>query len=140
MHVFAGFYLAIIFMLAHAIEDVHFPKPEPSGSLENDWFVHQMCTTANFCAGSRLAAFLSGGLNQQVEHHLFPNICSVHYPEMKKIVQETAEEFGIPYYNKPSFYSAIRSHVSFLKKMGRIKDYAPQPPQEVRVGEKASAA
>ncbi|WMJ72303.1 acyl-CoA desaturase [Cytophagaceae bacterium ABcell3] len=127
MHMFAGFYLAIVFMLAHGIEEVHFPQPQPSGVLENDWFVHQMYTTANFCSNSKLAAFLTGGLNQQIEHHLFPNICSIHYPKLGAIVRQTAKEHNMPYYDKPTFFDALKSHYSFLRKVGREKDYKPEP-------------
>jgi len=122
-HLIAGFYLAIVFMLAHAVEGVHFPIPESTGIIENDWAIHQLYTTANFCTGSKVAAFLTGGLNQQVEHHLFPNMCSTHYPAIAKIVQETAAEYHLPYYDKPTFAEAIKSHVTFMYHMGREKDY-----------------
>ncbi|MBX7241222.1 MAG: acyl-CoA desaturase [Bacteroidia bacterium] len=126
MHMVSGFYLAIVFMLAHAVEDVHFPVPEATGVVENDWFIHQMYTTANFASDSRIASFLTGGLNQQVEHHLFSTTCSIHYRPLSKIVRQTAEEFGVPYYDAPTFWSALVSHFKFLKAMGREKDYSPK--------------
>jgi linoleoyl-CoA desaturase len=134
-HLVAGFYLAIVFALAHEVEDVHFPLPQMNGTVENEWLMHQLYTTANFCTGSQVAAFLTGGLNQQVEHHLFPNICTIHYPALAKIVQETAREFNLPYYDKPSFLSALKSHYTFLKKMGREKDYVPASVAGQKVGE-----
>lgn len=113
----SGFYLSIVFMLAHAVEETRFLQAPITGVLENDWYIHQLYTTANFSAGNRLAAFLTGGLNQQIEHHLFPAICTIHYPAIAGIVKTTAAEFGIPYYNS-SFWAALRSHFRLLKKRG----------------------
>ncbi len=128
MHFCAGFVLGIIFMLAHIVETTHFPTPDDSGSLENSWAVHQLYTTSNFARKSRLAGFITGGLNMQVEHHLFPNICSIHYRHLAPIVKKTAHEYGIPYLEEPSFWSALGSHVRFLKKIGRTENYVPVPP------------
>jgi linoleoyl-CoA desaturase len=125
MHFFAGMTLALIFMLAHVVEQTHFPQPDIEGSLENSWAVHQLYTTANFSKGSELALFLTGGLNLQVEHHLFPNICSIHYKELSPIVEQTAREFGLPYLQNRTFLTALASHVRFLKKMGQSEDYEP---------------
>ena len=125
MHFVAGVTVAVIFMLAHVVEITHFPIPDQNGSLENSWAVHQLYTTANFAADSPLAAFITGGLNQQVEHHLFPNICSIHYPKLAPIIRETAHEFGIPYLEYPTFVESFRSHVRFLKRVGREKNYEP---------------
>lgn len=124
MHYVEGFTLAVIFMLAHIVEETHFLLPNQNGMLEHSRMVHQLYTTANFSVKSRLTGFLTGGLNAQVEHHLFPNICSIHYRSISGIVRETAEEFGLPYYES-SFFGAIRSHLRFLKKMGRHEKYIP---------------
>jgi linoleoyl-CoA desaturase len=129
MHFFAGFVLGIIFMLAHIVETTHFPTPDNSGSLENSWAVHQLYTTSNFARKSRLAGFITGGLNMQVEHHLFPNICSIHYRQIAPIVKKTAHEFGIPYLEEPSFWTALASHVRFLKRVGREENYKPVAPK-----------
>jgi linoleoyl-CoA desaturase len=118
MHFVAGMALAIIFMLAHAVEETHFPLPNKEGNMPDSFAVHQLYTTANFSSRNRLASFLTGGLNSQIEHHLYPNICSIHYPAISKIVKETAQEFNHPYYES-SFGEALKSHVRFLKKMGR---------------------
>lgn len=126
MHAVSGFYLAIIFMLAHAVEEVHFPLPDEKGIVNDDWVIHQMHTTANFSSQSKLASFFTGGLNQQIEHHLFANICSVHYLELSKIVKRTSAEFGVPYYDIPTFWHAIRSHYRFLLKLGHKQEYVPK--------------
>lgn len=118
MHYIEGITLALIFMLAHLVEKAQFPTPNTTGSMENSWAIHQMHTTANFARKSNLAFFICGGLNFQVEHHLFANICHIHYPAISEIVKETAEEFGIPYLDSPSFGSALASHYRFMKAMG----------------------
>lgn len=126
MHYVAGFTIAIIFMLAHVVEETHFPMPDQTGSLENSFAVHQLYTTADFARKSWLAGFLTGGLNFQVEHHLFPHICHIHYPAISKIVEDTAKEYGVPYFANKTFIGAIGSHVRFLKKMGRMEKYVPK--------------
>lgn len=124
-HFVEGFYLAVVFMLAHVVEDTHFPMPSTEGSIENTWAIHQLYTTANFSSKSRLMFYLTGGLNLQVEHHLFPNICSIHYMPLAQIVHETAHEFGLPYINYEKFGGAFVSHIRFLKEIGRIDRYKP---------------
>lgn len=126
MHAVSGFYLAIIFMLAHAVEEVHFPLADEEGVVKDDWIVHQMYTTANFATRSWLAGFLTGGLNTQIEHHLFANICSVHYRSISKIVKQTSEEYNVPYFDIPSFGAAIASHYRFLKNIGTKENYQPK--------------
>ena len=121
MHLVAGITLAVIFALAHLVEKVHFPKPNTKGTIENSWVEHQLHTTANFSSSSTLTSFFTGGLNTQIEHHLFPNICSIHYKSIAPIVKQTALEFNQPYIEYPSFCSALMSHIRFLKKMGRNK-------------------
>lgn len=123
MHFFAGITLALIFMLAHVVEQTHFPQPTPEGSLENSWATHQLYTTANFSRKSKVSLFFTGGLNLQVEHHLFPNICSIHYHAIAPIVEQTAKDFGLPYLYNQTFSSALASHVRFLKKMGQTEKY-----------------
>lgn len=118
MHMVEGFLLAIIFMLAHVVEEASFPLPDTEGKVENSWAGHQLRTTANFACDSNLAFFICGGLNFQVEHHLFPMICHIHYPAIRKIVKETASEFNLPYLEHPTFFGAIRSHRRLLKRLG----------------------
>lgn len=126
MHFVSGFYLAIIFMLAHAVEEVHFPLPDDEGVIEDDWVIHQMHTTANFATNSWLVGFLTGGLNTQIEHHLFANICSIHYRSIAKIVKETSLEYNVPYLDIPTFGAAVSSHFKFLKALGEKEVYTPK--------------
>ena len=81
--------------------------------------MHQLLTTANFAAGNKFITWMTGGLNYQIEHHLFPNICHIHYPKLAPIVKATAEEFKIPYHNKASFREALRSHARMLRMLGK---------------------
>ncbi|WP_035845870.1 fatty acid desaturase family protein [Crocinitomix catalasitica] len=118
MHLIAGFTLAIVFQPAHVIPDTQFPVPETDLTIENNWAIHQLQTTANFAPKSRILYWLIGGLNYQIEHHLFPNICHVHYKKLSVIVKQTAKEYGIPYYSEPTFISAIISHGKMLKQLG----------------------
>jgi linoleoyl-CoA desaturase len=107
-----------VFILAHVVPDAAFPKASEDLKIENNWAIHQLETTSNFGPKSRIFQWFIGGLNYQVEHHLFPNICHVHYKKLSVIVRETALEFGIPYYSEPTFFSAIKSHAIMLKKLG----------------------
>jgi linoleoyl-CoA desaturase len=121
MHYVAGFILSIVFQPAHVINDTVFPQADESGNLENTWAVHQLYTTANFAPKNRLLSWYVGGLNFQVEHHLFPMVCHVHYRALSKMVKETAEEFGLPYYCEKTFASALINHGKLLKRLGREK-------------------
>jgi linoleoyl-CoA desaturase len=118
MHYIAGFLLAIIFQPAHVIEGTEFPLPDETNMLENNWAVHQLLTTTNFGNRSRWFSWYVGGLNFQIEHHLFPNICHVHYRKIASIVQETAHEFGLPYKSARTFMHALGSHARLLKQLG----------------------
>lgn len=120
MHMTTGITLALVFQMAHVVEGMEFPEPHEDGMLENEFFVHQLKTTANFSRKSKIATWICGGLNLQVEHHLFPHICHTHYPAISDIVKRTAQEFGIPYHENTSFWSALASHVRHLRKVGYI--------------------
>jgi linoleoyl-CoA desaturase len=119
MHLAEGFVLGLVFQLAHVVEGMDFPEPTDEGVIEETWAVHQMRTTANFAMKSKIAAFFCGGLNFQVEHHLFPMICHVHYPDIAPIVKKTAEDFGVPYHHNETFMQAIGSHFRMLDRFGK---------------------
>ena len=119
MHYVAGFILAIIFQPAHVIDGTEYPMPDDEGQLENSWAIHQLITTTNFATRNYLFSWYVGGLNMQVEHHLFPNICHVHYRKIGKIVRQTAEDFGLPYKDVPTFFGALAMHARMLKELGK---------------------
>lgn len=118
MHYIAGFMLAIIFQPAHVIEGTEFPLPAADNVLENNWAVHQLLTTTNFGNDSRWFSWYVGGLNFQIEHHLFPNICHVHYRRIQPIVKQTAQDFGLPYKSTRTFLEALLKHARLLKQLG----------------------
>lgn len=119
MHYVAGFILAVIFQPAHVMETSAFPTPDKAQVVDENWSVHQLKTTCNFAPNNRLLSWYVGGLNYQIEHHLFPNICHVHYRKISKIVRQTAEEFNIPYISYRTFWSALVSHGRMLYVLGR---------------------
>jgi len=135
MHLVQGLVLGLVFQLAHVVEGTSFPLPNTEGNIEDAWAEHQMRTTANFATRSKVISFFCGGLNFQIEHHLFPKVCHVHYPAISKIVRQTAKEFNLPYIENSSFFEALISHYRILRKLGkesyRKKQLAPQP-TEVR--------
>ncbi len=114
-----GLVIAVVFQLAHVVEGASFPETGPEDThIENNWAVHQLETTANFSTRSKFVFWLTGGLNYQVEHHLFPKISHIHYPEVSKIVKDVCRKFQVTYLEYPSVGSAIRAHVSYLKSLG----------------------
>lgn len=114
----AGLVLTVVFQLAHIVENVAFPLPNEEGQIDNSFLKHQLTTTCNFAVNSWLVGFLFGGLNFQVEHHIFPHVCHTHLRKISPIVKQTAHEFGLPYHENPSFLAAVISHFKTLKKLG----------------------
>ena len=119
MNVAMSLVLGLVFQLAHVVENTEIVEAGMENKMEDSWAVHQLKTTANFASKSKIASFLCGGLNMQVEHHLFPKICHIHYPELSVIVRQTAADFNLPYHENKTFASAIKSHYYFLKRLGR---------------------
>ena len=118
MHFAAGFILSFVFQLAHTVEEVEHPE-DSNINPATQFAVHQLATTNNFATKNWLVTFFTGGLNFQVEHHLFPGISHVHYPNISKIVRETAAEFKVNYFEHKTFGKAVKSHLGFLKDMGK---------------------
>lgn len=117
---FAGVVLSIVFQLAHTVEHTHFPQANiETGKMEDEWAVHQLKTTANFATRNRFISWWVGGLNFQVEHHLFPRISHVHYPEISKIIKKACQDFNVPYIEYPKMRTAVVSHVTHLKNLSR---------------------
>lgn len=113
-----GFTVALIFQLAHIVECVHFPELDEDGVIHNQWGVHELLTTANFATQSTFLSHALGGLNFQVEHHLFPHIAHSHYKQISPIVRQTAREFDLPYNECKTMRAAVASHWRLLKKLG----------------------
>jgi len=118
--VVTGFVLSIVFQLAHTVEHTHFPMPdEVTGKLDDEWAIHQLKTTANFAPKNKFLSWMVGGLNFQVEHHLFPKISHIHYSKIRTIIKEACADFNVPYIEYSKMRHAVVSHVKFLKEMGR---------------------
>ena len=119
MHYTAGLILSLVFQLAHVIGEADMPLPDSkTGNMKNSWAVHQLKTTVNFSTKNRIVNWFTGGLNHQIEHHIFPHISHIHYTQISEIVKKTACEFNLPYNEYKTTRSAIFSHFKFLKQMG----------------------
>jgi len=116
----AGAWMTTVFQLAHCVGEAEFPRPAgDTNRMEVSWAVHQLETTVDFARRSRVLTWLLGGLNFQIEHHLFPQICHVHYPELSRIVETTCREYGIRYASHGSFLDGLGSHYRWLRELGR---------------------
>jgi len=114
-----GIVLAVVFQLAHVVERAGFPLETSPGRVNTPWAVHQVETSVDFARDNRVASWLLGGLNFQIEHHLFSRMCHVNYPAIAPLVEQTCREFGIEYKHNRTFSSALRSHYDWLREMGR---------------------
>jgi linoleoyl-CoA desaturase len=123
LHMVAGIILGVVFQLAHVVEQTDHPLPDENAHIDQHWLIHEMETTANFARDNKFLCWYVGGLNFQIEHHLFPKVCSIHYPAISPIVEATAKEFGVPYHMNPTFGKAVASHYRVLKKHGRIDNH-----------------
>jgi linoleoyl-CoA desaturase len=115
-----GIVLTVVFQLAHCVAEAEFPLPADGGRrMEDAWAIHQVQTTVDFARRSRVLCWLLGGLNFQVEHHLFPGVCHIHYPALSRIVESTCQEFGVRYTVHESFLGGISSHYRWLRALGQ---------------------
>jgi linoleoyl-CoA desaturase len=115
-----GVLISIVFQLAHVVEDAQFPMPDPNtNKMDTHWAVHQVLTTVDFSRKNRLVSWFMGGLNFQIEHHLFPRICHIHYRKLSRLVEKTCKDFGIQYNAHRSFVAGVASHYRWLRQMGR---------------------
>ena len=119
----SGIVLSVVFQLAHCVPQAQFPVPVPTteggARMQTEWAVHQVQTTVDFARRNPVLRWFLGGLNFQVEHHLFSRICHIHYPALSNVVEETCREFGVRYAEHRSFFGAIASHFKWLVQMGR---------------------
>ncbi|WP_339657390.1 acyl-CoA desaturase [uncultured Maribacter sp.] len=118
MHFVTGMLVSIVFQIAHIMPVTEFPLPNEKGIMQDNWYGHQFATTSNFSPNSKILFWLIGGLNYQVEHHVLPDVCHVHYKDLTNIVSETALEFGMPYNVKKTIGHAIWDHTKMLRMLG----------------------
>ncbi len=115
-----GLVLSLVFQLAHCVEETKFSQsigaesPFPLG-----WEAHQIEATANFACHCRWLTWFVGGLNHQIEHHLFPRVSHVHYPGLAPLVEEVCRRHGVRYSVNESLWDAVWSHYLFLRRLGR---------------------
>jgi linoleoyl-CoA desaturase len=127
-----GIVLGVVFQMAHCVEEADFPVPaESSNRIEDEWAVHQVSTTVDFARHNKLLTWYIGGLNYQIEHHLFPKICHLHYPKLSPIVESVCGKFGVKYEANATIRSAMASHVRWLRRMGRPEGEAGALPNAV---------
>ncbi|WP_232829154.1 fatty acid desaturase family protein [Aureibaculum luteum] len=119
MHFVTGLLVSTVFQIAHIMPDNEFPLPDEKGTMKEEWHRHQFETTTNFSPNSKVLFWLIGGLNHQIEHHLLPDVCHIHYRDITKIVADTAKEFNMPYHVQSSFFQAIRVHLKMLRFLGK---------------------
>ncbi|MEO6672253.1 MAG: fatty acid desaturase, partial [Ginsengibacter sp.] len=125
LHITMGLTLTIVFQLAHIVEKTEFEQAgEEPKIINNEWAVYQVLTTADFAPGNRIVTWLVGGLNYQIEHHLFPRVSHVHYPALSRIVEENCKRFDLPYNCYPTTRAAVASHIRLMMQLGK-KDFTP---------------
>jgi linoleoyl-CoA desaturase len=124
-----GLTLALVFQLAHVVENTEFEHVplDATKHIETAWAIHQIKTTANFARNNQVISWFVGGLNFQIEHHLFPKVSHIHYPAISKIVEAKCKEFNLPYNEYPSFFAALASHFRVMKMLGNKPEEATAP-------------
>ncbi len=120
-NIFMGLTLSFVFQLAHVVENTEFEHVplDTTKHIETAWAEHQIKTTSNFSMNNKIISWFVGGLNFQIEHHLFPKISHVHYPAISKIVQKKCQEFSLPYNYYPTIGKALASHFRTMKALGK---------------------
>jgi linoleoyl-CoA desaturase len=121
LHFVTGLSISLVFQTAHIMPEVSFPQANEFGVVEGERMLHQLATTSNYSEKNHLFSWAIGGLNYQVEHHLFPDICHVHYRHIAPIVKATAAEYNIPYYTKKTFFDALKAHAKMLYHLGNVE-------------------
>lgn len=119
MHAVLGFLFAVVFQLAHVVDKAEFPQPDAQGRMSDEWAVHQLRTTVDFAPDSRILTWALGGLNFQVEHHLFPRISHVHYPALHQQLSERCQALGHPLRSYPTLWQALQGHYRHLQTLSR---------------------
>jgi len=126
-----GLVLALVFQSAHVSDACAFRSPTSAGHLvPRPWAEHQVETTVDFGRGNRLLGWYLGGLNFQIEHHLFPRICHLHYRELAPIVEAVCRAHGVRYFAHPTFRAALRAHVRQLRDMSKRPAVTPGPAEQ----------
>lgn len=134
MHIPSSLTFALVFQVTHVYEGTHYPLPDDGGNIDNNYAIHVLETTADFSRNNAFSNWFLGCINIHVIHHIMPGICHVHYPELTKIVKQTAEDFGIEYKESPNFWAAWKKHLSMLKLLSKPDATVPQYGNSSRLG------
>ena len=126
MHILPSLCFILLFQITHVFTGTHYPLPDDNGNIENNYFIHVLETTADFSRENKFTAWLTGGLNLHVVHHLFPQINHVHYIPLTHIIRQMAEEFGMQYQENPNFWVALKLHMKMLKHLSKKDAVVPQ--------------
>jgi len=119
VHFTMGLTLSVVFQLAHVVEKTRFEvADEMHKIIDSEWAIHEIRSTADFAPENKIISWLAGGLNFQVEHHLFPQISHIHYAALSKIVRQQCEDFNLPYNYYSTAWQSIFSHIRWMKKLG----------------------
>jgi len=114
-----SFILAFVFQVNHVIPQAKWPVVNKETGLVNmDWAEMQIATTLDYAHGDWITTFFTGALNYQVTHHLFPYISQIHYMDIAPIIVNHCKEHGIKYHTLPSFWEALKAHITYLAVMG----------------------
>lgn len=121
LHAVMGLTLSLVFQLAHVVENTEFENIalDETKHVETAWAEHQLKTTSNFAMGNKVVSWFVGGLNYQIEHHLFPRVSHVHYPAISKIVMQKCAEYNLPYNKYDTMSQALASHFKVMKMLGQ---------------------
>jgi linoleoyl-CoA desaturase len=119
LHILPSLCFALLFQVTHVYKGTHYPLPDKDGNIENNYFIHVLETTADFSRENRFTAWLTGGINIHIVHHLFPKINHAHYIPLTRIIKQTAEEYGIQYQENKNFFKALKLHIEMLKMLSQ---------------------
>lgn len=133
LHILPSLCFTLLFQVTHVYSGTHYPLPDDEGSIENNYFIHVLETTADFSRENRVVTWLVGGINIHVVHHLFPHICHAHYIPLARIIKKTAEDFGMQYQENPNFWVALKLHMKILFHLSKKDATVPQYGHSMRM-------
>ncbi len=131
LHLLPGLTFALMFQVTHVFDGTCYPVPAKDGSIENNYAIHVLETTADFSRKNAISNWWMGCINIHVIHHVLPKVCHIHYPELTQILKETADEFGIRYQENTTFYKALKKHITMLKHLSKPDAEVPMYQSEI---------
>ena len=114
--IITGLWQAFISQITHVNSMVEWPDRKKK--YDTPWAEMQVATTVDFATSSWFWSMLTGTVNHQVAHHLFPGVLQTYYPHITPIVKQTCADFGLPYNSQPTVLHALLLHFGYLNIMG----------------------